>query len=341
MDMDSVGYVRPFSTIYVEEAIMEHSDTQRILTRFEHSKIIPITHYKDIFNRRHQDAAAQKQAQALILAQKEGALIYKGAPVCQDFGNSHFYYTSCVMNCIFDCEYCYLQGMYPSGHLVLFVNLEDIFTQVAALLAEHPVYLCISYDTDLMALENITGFVARWYDFASKHPDLTIEIRTKSGAFHLFEHLKPLDNVVFAWTISPAMIIEKYEHHTASFGVRLENIRRAADLGFRVRICLDPLIYIPDFEQVYNAMIREIFARPITLMDASVGVFRVSNDYMKRMRHMRPECALIHFPFVTEDGVYHYGAELSGRMVAHVRKCLAAYMPEEKIFTWGDQDIGG
>lgn len=31
-----------------------------------------------------------------------------------------------MMNCIFDCEYCYLKGMYPSGNLVVFVNLEDI-----------------------------------------------------------------------------------------------------------------------------------------------------------------------------------------------------------------------
>mgnify|MGYP006970641936 FL=1 len=30
-----------------------------------------------------------------------------------------------MMNCIYDCSYCYLKGMYPSGHMVLFVNIED------------------------------------------------------------------------------------------------------------------------------------------------------------------------------------------------------------------------
>ena len=34
------------------------------------------------------------------------------------------------MNCVFDCEYCYLKGMYPSANLVVFVNLEDIFAEV-------------------------------------------------------------------------------------------------------------------------------------------------------------------------------------------------------------------
>ena len=50
---------------------------------------------------------------------------YEGAPVCQDFGNTNFYYCSTMMNCIYDCSYCYLKGMYPSGHMVLFVNIED------------------------------------------------------------------------------------------------------------------------------------------------------------------------------------------------------------------------
>ena len=58
-----------------------------------------------------------------------------------------------MMNCVFDCEYCYLKGMYPSGNVVLFVNLDDIFDEVYKLLQKHPVYLCVSYDTDLLAVE--------------------------------------------------------------------------------------------------------------------------------------------------------------------------------------------
>lgn len=101
----------------------------------------------------------QHGSKALIIARKDGQLLYEGAEVCQSFGNEYFYYTSCVMNCIYDCEYCYLKGMYPSGNLVIFINIEDIFAELETLLAKHPVYLCVSYDTDLLALENIAGFV--------------------------------------------------------------------------------------------------------------------------------------------------------------------------------------
>ncbi len=73
------------------------------------------------------------------------------------------------MNCIFDCAYCYLKGMYPSANIVVFVNLEeDIFAEVERVLENHPLYLCVSYDTDLLALEPLIGFCAGMVCFCGK-----------------------------------------------------------------------------------------------------------------------------------------------------------------------------
>lgn len=104
----------------------EHSRTKQILEKLNNTTVIEIDHYKDVFCRKKQSISAQSNAKALILAENTSGCIYEGAPVCQSFGNENFYYCSCMMNCIFDCEYCYLKGMYPSGNLVVFVNLEDI-----------------------------------------------------------------------------------------------------------------------------------------------------------------------------------------------------------------------
>lgn len=160
------------------------------------AEIVYIRHYKDVFCRRRQDYEEQHHAQNLILAKKTGSLIYQGAPVCQNFGNTYFYYTSCMMNCIYDCEYCYLKGMYPSANIVIFVNIEDIFEELHRMLSEHPVYLCVSYDTDLLAFETMTGYVREWEHFVleenkrSTYP-LKIEIRTKSANVKLFDDLIP------------------------------------------------------------------------------------------------------------------------------------------------------
>lgn len=63
-----------------------------------------------------------------------------------------------MMNCIYDCEYCFLKGMYPSGNLVIFVNIEDFLNEIESRLKEHSIYLCVSYDTDMLALEPITQY---------------------------------------------------------------------------------------------------------------------------------------------------------------------------------------
>lgn len=327
-----------FSTIYAEKDVWNNEWQQRFS-----AKPILIKHYKDLFNRSHQDFSAQKQAPSLILAKKTGTLIYQGAPVCQSFGNEHFYYTSCMMNCIYHCDYCYLQGMYPSGHVVVFVNLEDYFTEVEALLAKHPVYLCISYDTDLLALEQTFSFVSRWLTFASAHPDLTLEIRTKSGNPAVFSQLAALyhekealkKQIIFAWTVSPEGLCQNTEHGAASLPLRLKALQSAKQAGFSVRLCFDPMIFHAGWKDNYSTLVDHVFSAisPDNLYDVSIGVFRISTDYLKNMRKKRPDSSIVQYPYITEQGVSHYGT-LSEEMVQYLKERLLTYLSEEKIFVW-------
>lgn len=325
-----------FSHIYIESEAYAYKETRHILSQFPNAKTIQIGHYKDVFCRRNQQYVQQKQAPSLILAVKKQNLIYKGAPVCQDFGNKHFYYTSNIMNCVFDCEYCYLQGMYPSGHIVIFVNIQDIFDEVEKLLKKHPVYLCISYDTDLLAMESITGYGKTWIDFATKHPDLTIEIRTKCSNYHLLTQIKPIPNVILAWTISPEPIIAAWEHKTASMEKRLSAAKKAAEDGWRIRLCFDPILYCHDWKSLYRDMVTKTFCDLKTdqVFDVSIGVFRVSKDYLKRMRKLRPASSVLQYPFAIEAGVYDYGKDLSLEMIHYVKSIVEEYVPEDKIFIW-------
>lgn len=330
-----------FSTVYMEKDLQNHysfpsfSDTP-----------ISIEHYKDLFNRSHQNFAAQKKAPALILAKKTGTLIYKGAPVCQNFGQEHFYYTSCMMNCIYHCDYCYLQGMYPSGHVVVFVNLDDYFKELELLLSEHPVYLCISYDTDLLALEQTFGFVSHWLTFAAKHPELTLEIRTKSGNPAVFESLAAIyqtnealkKQIIFAWTVSPETLSGATEHGAASLKLRLKALLAAQAAGFSVRLCFDPMIFHAGWKNEYSTLVDTVFSTISAdmLYDVSIGVFRISTDYLKNMRKKRPENAIVQYPYITENGVSHYGT-LSEEMVQYLYQLLLPYVPAEKIFIWNGE----
>ena len=250
-----------FSHVYVEKGVAEHPRTKQILEKLNNTTVIEIDHYKDVFCRKKQSISAQSNAKALILAENTSGCIYEGAPVCQSFGNENFYYCSCMMNCIFDCEYCYLKGMYPSGNLVVFVNLEDIFAELEALLAQKSIYLCVSYDADLVAIESLTGFVREWIAFTKKHENLTIEIRTKSGRCDLLSNYEACDRVIIAYTVSPQRIAAEYEHFASAPMERIQAAKCAMDSGFPVRLCFDPMIYCKDWRGEYSRMVGDVFSQ--------------------------------------------------------------------------------
>ncbi len=325
-----------FSHIYVEEHLLGRAETEQIRRHYPKAQLIPIRHYKDVFNRRQQNVQLQHRSQKLILAEKHGNLIYPGAPVCQNFGNQHFYYTSCVMNCLYNCEYCYLKGMYPSGNLVLFLNLEDTFTELRALLRQHPVYLCISYDTDLLALEGITGMVQRWAAFVAGEPDLTVEIRTKTGSATFWNALLPYrsERLIFAFTLSPEAVVTRYEHDTGSLAARLRSIARGLDLGFTLRLCFDPMLVIPHWRAAYGEMLSQVREMlPLSeIRDISIGSFRLSEVYLKAMRRAMPDSAIVQYPYENQGQVYQYPAALAREMEQFLRDGLPE-IPAEKIFT--------
>ena len=329
-----------FSHIYVEKKAKAYPRTQQILEQFPKSKIIEIDHYKDVFCRRGQNPQLQANGKALILAVKEGQLIYEGANVCQSFGNEYFYYTSCVMNCLYDCEYCYLKGMYPSGHMVVFVNLEDIFSEVEEILKKHSAYICISYDTDLMPLEQILGYIKTWINFIEKHADLKIEVRTKCGRTDLWNcfsnEISNKKNVIFAFTISPQQIVEDCEHGTSSLENRLEAASLAMEQGFSVRLCFDPMIYCPNWREQYDAMMTMVEQKiDLTeLVDVSVGSFRISQDYLKKMRRNAPASQIVQFPYQNVKGVYQYSSEILEEMEQYMYQRLLNHLPDTKIFRW-------
>ncbi len=334
---DTPVWNKPFSHIYVEEQAYHYPRTERILRAFSEAAVIPCRNYKDIFCRGHQNPQLQRQSSALILAVAQPPYCYPGAPVCQSFGEEHFYYTSNVMNCIYDCEYCYLQGMYASGHVVVFVNPEDTFAEVEQRLLEHPMYICISYDTDLFALERQLGFLKDWCAFAKLHPQLTLEIRTKCASLSTLSALPVLPNVILALTLSPEYIAARYEHRTPGLDARLRLGKRALEEGRPLRLCFDPLLCVPDYREHYRTLFSKTFGTLSgdAIRDVSVGVFRISKDYLKNMRKARP-CAITYYPYELTDGVYHYGPARSKEMLDFAKEELLHYLPSEKIFVWED-----
>ncbi|MDR2939775.1 MAG: hypothetical protein LBV08_05570, partial [Clostridiales bacterium] len=322
----------PFSHVYIERGALRYENTAGFLKRFKNSKIIMVDNYQDIFSKG--SFYYQKKSQNLILAVKKGGQVYKGSEYCDSFGNENFYYTTSIMNCIFDCEYCFLQGMYHSANVVVFVNIEETFSELEKILKGQDVYLCISYDTDILAFESLFHLTREWVAFASKHKNLKIEVRTKSANFHLLKDMPFTPNVIFAWTISPDLIIKKFEHKTPVLKKRAQDMKLAASLGYKIRVCIDPLIYIDNFETVYSGFIDDLFSQIESkdILDISIGVFRVNKAYFKKMKKQRFESEVLNYPFETKSNALSYDGQLKNWMLSFIYKKLCLYVNAEKIF---------
>ena len=324
-----------FSHIYVEKKILNNKNTLEILSKFKDVKIIEIENYKEVFSSNNQDFHLQKLGQKLILASNKANMIYEGAVVCESFENDNFYYTSSIINCVYDCEYCYLQGVYSSGNIVIFVDIEKVFEEVEELYNKlKTLYLCVSYDTDLLAIENICGFSEKWYHFIEDKKYLKIELRTKSGNIDKFLNLKPLDNFIIAFTLSPENIALRNEKYTVSFKNRVKAIKELQEKGWKVRICIDPLIYSDNFERNYSQMIEYLFNEidKEKVIDVSIGVFRISKEYLKKMRNQNQNSEILYYPFECIDGVYTYSNKTKSYMINFIKEQFLKYININKIY---------
>jgi spore photoproduct lyase len=224
--------------------------------------------------------------------------------------------------------------MYPSSNVVIFVNIEDTIDEIEKMLKVHPVYLCISYDTDLMAIENITGFLHKWVEVAARNENLKIEIRTKSANFRLLKDIYCIDNIILAWTLSPDKIIEEFEENTPSLEKRLKSICDAIDNGWRVRVCFDPILYVENWSVLYKECINKTFEilGDRKVFEVSIGVFRISKDYLKIMNRLRENSKILAYPYYNENGICSYNIKHINEMTNLVKDEVKKYVPIDKIY---------
>ena len=331
-------FLPDFSHIYIESKAQGFNLTKKCIRNFPKAKIIEISDYKSIFNRPRQDFQTQKQSMKLILAIKKPPYIYKGTDILQDGGYKNFYYNTPMLNCLYNCSYCFLQGMYSSANIVVFVNEIDMQDAVKNEIVkrvhkDQPLMLSISYNTDLMAFENILPITKNWIQFAKLNLDLNLEIRTKSGLYHSIKDIESSDQIVLAWTLSPDKVVRKYELNTPPLSKRISAIKLALKDGWKVRLCFDPILYYNNWENDYLELFNEVKSslNLDQVLDITVGTFRMSNDYFNRIRKSKPNSGLFYQNYKNENGIVSIDSKKKNSIFKLVSDNFSNYLPQNKI----------
>ena len=336
-----MNFLPDFSHIYVESQSIDSDIAEQSFKRFPKAKIIEIEDYKKIFNKNGQDFQIQKLSTKLILAKKQPPFIYPATDIIQDSGFSNFYYCTPILNCIYNCEYCFLQGMYSSANIVVFTNTEEVKDAVKKQILERkypdePLLLSLSYNTDILALENILPLTKQWINFANNTDDLFMEIRTKSGLTSSFNKLKPSKKILFAWTLSPNNIIQKYEHKTPLLERRIMSIQKIVDSGWPVRLSFDPILIYPNWKEDYKQMFERI-KETISgdkIFDITIGVFRMSEDFYNRIKKTKPNSDLFYNNYDNSNNVKTVTKDQKAIVRDFALRHLDGYCSRDKINFW-------
>jgi len=309
-----------FSLIYIEKEIVDLPKVEKLCRRFSSLSRVIIDRYTEVFNRQRQNFRLQKQLPALIIAKKYQRFVLD-TPKGYGIGSLHNYYFSHLMNCPFDCRYCFLQGMYSSAHFVFFVNQEDFQEEVRQKDSPEATFFT-GYDCDSLAFESITGFVSEWIPFISNLKAL-VEFRTKSVHVRPFLDNPPLTNCVVAYTLNPHVLSAMYENKAPSLTKRLQAIEMLQERGWKVGLRFDPVIPHLHAKEIYQTFFREIFNKLSlnTLHSVSLGAFRMPGQLFKKMVDLYPKEPLFSAEWHSQK-----------RLLLFCEQEILKYLPKEKFF---------
>ncbi len=112
--------------IYIENQARNLTQTKVILEKFKNSKIIYIDNYKNLFDKVLPTWANKN---SFIVAKLNSPAI-TNAPNWYWHNDHTSYFFKTSLNCIFNCDYCFLKWAFKNDIPVYFINYDDIRKQI-------------------------------------------------------------------------------------------------------------------------------------------------------------------------------------------------------------------
>jgi len=327
-------------TVYIEVDVLDHHRTQEILLRYPKAKQIVIEKYSQVFNSHSQNFRTQKQNPALILAAKRNKKVIP-TPIQYETGGGANYYFSHMLNCVYDCRYCFLQGMLRSANYLLFVNYEDFIDDIKQVALEHqndgkPVWFFSGYDCDSLAYEPVTKFADFFIQQFKDIPNAVLELRTKSTQIRSLINHQPQDNVVVASSLSPEAVAAEVEHGAPPVAKRIDALKKLQQHGWRIGLRFDPIIWHQEYLENYQQMINDVFQQldPEKIDSVTLGGFRLPKGFYKKMHKLYPEHWLFSAGLNEIEGTIAYKTEIEAKIFNQLSDMCLQHIPNNKLFCY-------
>jgi spore photoproduct lyase len=321
--------------IYLEKNIEHSPHTARVLKAFEHLPVTIIDRYDEYWGRFKKPYLHKRTDLNLFLAEKKGEIVKEAPDAYGTQGEPHFYFIN-AYNCIYECQYCYLQGYFNTPDLVLFLNYQEIIRHIENKIQSFPnAWFHAGEFSDSLAMSQITQEWAFFWKLFAQYPEAKLELRTKSNNIKALLDLPAQANCMITFSLSPDPATKSFDLKTPRLSARLKAIKALVAKGHPIGIHFDPIIYQEGFAEYYQAIITEL-ANMIPEKQwvyTSLGVVRFSQNDYREVEKNYPNSALLSYPFEkTRDDKYKYHQPLRVHLLNTLRNSLLQYQDPEKVY---------
>ena len=323
-------------TIYVEDELKENANAEDIIRRINPKNLILCESYKEVFNKKSQNFKLQKKKPSLILAKKKNNFLLE-VPKKYTIGGEKNFYFSHMLNCIYDCRYCFLQGMFDSANYVIFINYKDFLNEIKKKVNQlkgSSIHFFSGYDCDSLALEPVSHFMKYLINKLDQNSDILLELRTKSTQINFLTNQKVIKNILIAFTLSPNEIIENYEFKTASLKKRIRAIKLLQDIGWKIGLRFDPIIYSVNYKEIYEDFFNSVFNSidQEKIHSVTIGTLRMPNNFFKKLIKNYPNEHNLFSETKQQKKLTTYDNGLNEDIINFCKKKIISYIDNEKLY---------
>ncbi|PIE70569.1 MAG: DNA photolyase [Deltaproteobacteria bacterium] len=252
----------------------------------------------------------------------------------------NLYTLDAVQQCGFDCSYCSIQSFYH-GNQVRFIKDLKTHLETLTLDPSKSYHIGTGQSSDSLMWGNRFGLLDTLYRFAAAHPNVVIEMKSKSGRIDYLLENRPPANMVFTWSLNTQAVICHEEKGTASLEKRLESARKLADQGIPVGFHFHPMVWYTGWQDDYASVISRLTEefQPEEVVMVSLGTLTFIKSVIKRIRERMPDTSILRMPMEDAAGKLSYPFEIKKSLFMDAYKAFPDAWKKDVFFYMCMEDI--
>jgi spore photoproduct lyase len=284
--------------------------------------------------------------QVLYLTRSKGETIKKCPGTAASYLCCRYQVINQTLNCPLNCVYCILQYYLNQPAAIIFTDFPKIFAELRSKMATQPKrFFRVGTGElgDSLAYYGSMLFARIAIEIFAEIPNGILELKTKTVNIDDLLALRHNGHTVLAWSLNPQPIIDEFELNTAPLIQRLDAAARAAKAGYLVAFHLDPMLIVPNWQSLYDAMLDELYSKikPPQIAWISMGSLRYPPEMKDRMLAHYPNSVLPFGELICGlDGKMRYARPIRVPLYRRIyQKLTAVDKPPFIYFCMESQDV--